>query len=81
MSSMPHRAGVAGDVIGAREDHNNFGLQVDHILAKTNQHLRRGLSADAAVDVRLARKIFVEMPQSVMESPKKTTRFSPALVA
>src|SRR4029077_7325799 len=31
-------------------------------LPETNQHLRRGLPADAAVDVRFARKILVEMP-------------------
>ena len=57
-----HRTGVAGDVIRAGEDHNNFGLQVDNILAEADQHLRRGLASDATVDVRLASKILVEMP-------------------
>ena len=37
-------------------------MKIDHILAEADQHLRRGLPADAAVDVRLAGKIFVQMP-------------------
>ena len=74
-----HRAGVAGEVVGARENHDDFGLQRDDVGAKADEHLRRGLSADAAVDVGLAGK---KPPNwgcthtSVMESPMKTTRFS-----
>ena len=49
-----HRAGVAGDVVGAGEDDDDFGLKSDDVGAKANEHLRRGLAADAAVDVGLA---------------------------
>ena len=49
-----HRTGVAGEIVGAGKNHHDFGLQRDHVRAKADQHLRRGLSADAAVDVRLA---------------------------
>jgi hypothetical protein len=37
-------------------------MKIDYILAEADQHLRRGLASDAAVDVGLAGKIFVEMP-------------------
>jgi hypothetical protein len=37
-------------------------MQINHVLAEAHQHLRRGLAADATVDVRLARKILIEMP-------------------
>src|SRR5271154_5559006 len=37
-------------------------MKIDHILAEADEHLRRRLASNAAVDVRLARKIFVEMP-------------------
>jgi hypothetical protein len=36
-------------------------MKVDHV-AEADKHLRRGQASDAAVDVGLARKIFVEMP-------------------
>ncbi len=62
MSSSPHGPGIAGDIVGPREDDDDLGLQIDHILAEAHQHLRRGLPSNAAVHVRLARKIFVEVP-------------------
>ena len=62
MSSSPHGTGVAGNVVGAGKNDDDLGMKIDHILAKANQHLRRGLPANAAIDVRLAGKIFVEMP-------------------
>ena len=38
-------------------------MKIDDILTKTNQHLRRRLAANAAIDIRLARKRFVQMPR------------------
>src|SRR4029077_7413383 len=57
-----HGAGVAGNIVRAGEDHNHFGMKLNYILAEADEHLRRGLAADAAIDVGLAGKIFVEMP-------------------
>src|SRR5579863_1986574 len=57
-----HGAGVAGDVVGAGEDDDDFGLQGDYVLAEADQHLRGGLASDAAVEVGLAGEIFVEVP-------------------
>ena len=37
-------------------------MQVNHILAEAHQHLRRGLPADAAVEVGLAGKVVLELP-------------------
>ncbi len=51
-----HGAGVAGDVVGAGEDDDDFGLERDDVGAEADEHLRRGLAADAAVDVGLAGK-------------------------
>src|SRR5205807_9160729 len=56
-----HGASVAGDVIGAGEDHDDFWLQVDDVLAKTHEHLWSRLATDAAIDVGLAGKGFVEV--------------------
>ena len=75
-----HRAGVAGEVVGAGEDEDDFGLERDDVGAEADEHLRGGLAADAAVDVGLAGKEAAELglrtQLSVMESPMKTTRFS-----
>ena len=49
-------SGVAGDVVGAGQNHHHLGLQRNHILTEAHQHLRRGLPADAAVNVGLAGK-------------------------
>ena len=57
-----HRPGIAGNVVGARKNHNHLGMQVDHILAEAHQHLRRSLSADPAVDVSLAGKVIFQLP-------------------
>ncbi len=37
-------------------------MQINYVLTETDQHLRRRLPADAAVEVRLAGKIFLELP-------------------
>ena len=47
-------AGVAGDVVGAGKDDHHGGFEVDDVLLEAYEHLRRGLAADAAVDVGLA---------------------------
>ena len=49
-----HGAGVSGDVVGAGEDDDDFGLEVDDVLAEAEDHLWSGLAADAAIDVWLA---------------------------
>ena len=38
------------------------GLEIDHVLAEAQEHLRGGLSADAAIDVVLAGEILAEGP-------------------
>src|SRR5258706_6604810 len=58
----PHWARVSGDVVGAGENDHHFRMKLDHVLPEANEHLRRRLASDAPVDVRLAGKIFVEMP-------------------
>ena len=50
------RSGIAGDVVGAGHDMHRAGPQVDHILAKTKQQLRRGLPADTAADAAGAKE-------------------------
>jgi hypothetical protein len=45
-----HRAGIAGNVVGARHDVYHRRMEIDHVLPETDQHLRRGLAADAAPD-------------------------------
>ena len=57
MSSLRNRAAVAGNVIGAGKNDNHFRLQIDHILTEADQHLRSGLPADPAIDVRLTGKM------------------------
>jgi hypothetical protein len=51
-----HRAGIAGEVVGTGENEDDFRLQRDDVGTEADEHLRRGLSADAAVDVGLAGK-------------------------
>jgi hypothetical protein len=56
-----------------------FGLMLDHIATKANEHLRCRLAADTAIDVRLTRKnppYFGSSHESVIESPMKPTRSS-----
>jgi hypothetical protein len=62
MSSETHGAGVACDVVGAGKNDDHFRLEVEHILAEAHQHLRRGLPADAPVEVRLAGEVVAEFP-------------------
>src|SRR5512146_2146265 len=57
-----HWASVAGDVVNARQNDYNLWLQIDDILMKAENHLRRGLAADAAIDIRLTRERLVEVP-------------------
>jgi hypothetical protein len=72
------RAGVAGDVVRAGQDDDHRGAERDHVGAEADEELRRRLTADAAVDVGLARNLAANGQFSVIESPKNTTRFSPA---
>ena len=46
-----HRPGVFGDIIRAGEDQHGGGLERHHVLMKPQQHLGRGLAADAAPDI------------------------------
>src|SRR5690348_2521468 len=59
----PHGAGVTGDVVGAGKDYDSFGMKFDHVGAQADEQLRSGLSADATVNVGLAWKEFVELPE------------------
>ena len=54
---------VAGNVVGAGQHDHRGRLQVDHIGIHANQHLRRGLPADAAVHIRLAGKVLLQPPE------------------
>src|SRR6266850_3488848 len=54
--TQSHWSSVARDVIRARKDHHHLRIQRNHIGAKANEHLRRGLTAYPTIDVRLARK-------------------------
>ncbi len=38
-------------------------MKLDHVLAEADQHLRRGLASDAAVEVGLTGKIFIDLPE------------------
>ena len=49
-----HGASVASDIVCTGEDDHYFGLKSDDVGAKTNEHLRSCLAADAAANVRLA---------------------------
>ena len=50
------RPGVAGDVVGPREEDDHLRLQGEHVGPQPDEHLRRRLPADAAVDVALPRE-------------------------
>ena len=39
---------VLGHGVGARENHDGLGLEVDHVAAEAHEHLGRCLAADAA---------------------------------
>ena len=58
-----HRAGVGGDVVGAGEDDDRPGFQVDDVGTETEQHLRRRLAADAPADVALVGREVVAEPR------------------
>src|SRR4029453_11359785 len=45
-----------------RENENSPRPKRDHIRPEPDEHLWRGLPADAAIDIRLARKGFGELP-------------------
>ena len=55
-------AGVAGDVVRPGEEDHGGGFEGDDIGEKPDEHLRRGLAADAAIDVRFAGERFGEFP-------------------
>src|SRR5215472_17891955 len=59
---VSHGAGVAGNVVCASENDDDFGLEIDHILTVANQHLGSRLSANAAINVRLRRKEILQLP-------------------
>ncbi len=45
-----HRAGVGGDIVGARHDLHGLGPQIDHVLPEADEHLRGGLATNPAPD-------------------------------
>jgi hypothetical protein len=53
---------ISGDVVGSGQQNHGGRLQVDNVRHHPNQHLGCGLAADAAVDVRLAGKEFLQVP-------------------
>ena len=59
-----HGPGIARDIVGAGQDDYCGGLQVDHVGEHADQHLRSGLTADAAVDVRLAGERLIQVPSN-----------------
>ena len=50
------RSRIARNVVGSGKYYNGFRLKINYVLPKAHQHLRGGLPADAAIDVRLAGK-------------------------
>src|SRR5258706_3398524 len=54
--ALVRRSGISCKVARARLYHDDARFQVDHILTETDQHLRRGLVTDAAVQKRFSRK-------------------------
>ena len=56
------RPGIAGDVVGAGQQNECRGLQIDHVRKHPNQHLRSGLPANAAIHVRLAGERLRQLP-------------------
>src|SRR5207245_8200198 len=56
------RPGISCNVVSAGQNHNNLGMQIDHILPEPHQHLGSGLPADTAVDVGLAGEIILQLP-------------------
>ena len=59
---QPHWSGVPRDIVRASQNHSDPRPQIDHIPAEAHQHLRRGLPADATVDVGLAGEIILQLP-------------------
>src|SRR3979411_2333660 len=57
------RTGVASNVVSPRKNDNHLRTKLNHVRPQSNKQLRRGLSADPAVDVGLARKRYVKLPQ------------------
>src|SRR5579859_3876429 len=56
-----HRPGVPRQLVRPRKDHHHLRLQRDYVRTKANQHLRRCLPANAAIDIRLAGKKSAEL--------------------
>ena len=57
-----HRSRVARNIIRPRQNYQHRRLQVDHVLAEPDKHLWRCLSANSAIDVRLAGEVLVQRP-------------------
>src|SRR5579872_6892282 len=64
-------AGVLGNVIGPGEHYNYFRFQENDVLSKSDQHLRRGLAGDAAVDIWLSGKKLaaIRSPRRSLHAP------------
>src|SRR5580704_2327585 len=60
--SQRHRTRVPGDVVSTGKNDDGFGPQIDDVRPEANQHLRRSLSANAAIDVGLAGEVLLELP-------------------
>ena len=51
-----HGTGIAGDIVGAGQDHHDLRLEIDHVGPEAQEHLRCRLPADASIEIWLARK-------------------------
>jgi hypothetical protein len=54
---------VSRNVIYARQDNQRCRFEVNDVRIKADEHLGRGLPANAAVDVGLPREGFVQPPK------------------
>jgi len=53
--------GVLREIVGAGQDDDGCGLQVDDVLLEADEHLGGGLAADTAIEPRLAREEFARL--------------------
>ena len=58
---VAHHPAVAGNVVRARQDQHGARREIDHVGPEADEHLRRRLTGDAAVDVGLAREETAEL--------------------
>src|SRR5579871_1034133 len=57
-----HRPRIPGDIITSTQNHHYLRMQVHYILPKPRHHLRRSLSADSAIHIRLPGKELTSIP-------------------